>query len=320
MLSQTYNSDANLNLFVDLQDGSGNSIGSTSGALNVQLVAVTGTVAPGTAAASSLLTGAVYSSTLPTLTNGQQAALQVDASGRLIVDIGASSGELNVNLNQVGGTAFALGQALMAGSLPVAIASNQSAIATTFLALGSAAGGTAGTQSDLAGGIYNTTLPTLTNGQQAALQLDSSGRLLVDIGSPTVQNVNLADVGGAAIALGQTTMAASLPVVLASNQSAIATTDIYDFSSTATLTSVAVTNTSISLLAANASRKGAIIVNDTNQPIYVAFAATASTTAFTYVIAKTGGTLELTRPIYQGAISAITPVAATGKVFCTELV
>lgn len=39
---------------------------------------------------------------------------------------GGSGG--NVNLTQVGGTAFALGQATMAGSLPVAIASNQSAV------------------------------------------------------------------------------------------------------------------------------------------------------------------------------------------------
>jgi hypothetical protein len=38
--------------------------------------------------------------------------------------------------------------------------------------------GTVASNSDLAGGQYNTALPTLTNGQQAALQLDSSGRLI----------------------------------------------------------------------------------------------------------------------------------------------
>jgi hypothetical protein len=42
--------------------------------------------------------------------------------------------------------------------------------------------GTAAVNSGLAGGVYNTTLPTLTNTQQAALQLDSSGRLII---SPT---------------------------------------------------------------------------------------------------------------------------------------
>lgn len=38
--------------------------------------------------------------------------------------------------------------------------------------------GTVATKSDLAGGQFNTTLPTLTNTQQSAQQLDSSGRLI----------------------------------------------------------------------------------------------------------------------------------------------
>jgi hypothetical protein len=61
---------------------------------------------------------------------------------------------------------------------------------------GSATGGTAAGNSSLAGGIYNTTLPSLTNEQQASLQLDSNGRLLVDAtakdntGSGTVTALN----------------------------------------------------------------------------------------------------------------------------------
>jgi hypothetical protein len=42
---------------------------------------------------------------------------------------------------------------------------------------GSVTGGTAGSKSQLMGGQYNTSPPTLTNGQQAALQFDSSGNL-----------------------------------------------------------------------------------------------------------------------------------------------
>lgn len=85
------------------------------------------------------------------------------------------------NLSQVGGAAIALGQTTMAASLPVVIASNQSAIAVTNTADGSLAGGAAGTQSLAAGAIYNTTAPTLTNGQQAALQSDASGNLKVNL-------------------------------------------------------------------------------------------------------------------------------------------
>src|ERR1035437_1337390 len=44
-----------------------------------------GPVAPGTAANFSTLMGGQHNTVLPTLTNGQQAALQVDASGRLLI-------------------------------------------------------------------------------------------------------------------------------------------------------------------------------------------------------------------------------------------
>lgn len=49
----------------------------------------------------------------------------------------------------------------------------------TNAANGSSAGGSAGTQSLLAGGLYNSTLPILTSGQQASLQVDSSARLII---------------------------------------------------------------------------------------------------------------------------------------------
>lgn len=42
--------------------------------------------------------------------------------------------------------------------------------------------------SDLIAGVYNTSLPTLTTGQQSALQLDSSSRLIVNVGSTAPPN------------------------------------------------------------------------------------------------------------------------------------
>lgn len=44
-----------------------------------------GPVTPGTVASFSMLIGGQYNTTLPTLTTGQQAAIQVDSSGRLLV-------------------------------------------------------------------------------------------------------------------------------------------------------------------------------------------------------------------------------------------
>ena len=54
-----------------------------------------------------------------------------------------------------------------------ATAANQTAV------IGSAGAGTAAASSELTGGVYNSTLPTLTSGQQAAIQIDVNGRQLV---------------------------------------------------------------------------------------------------------------------------------------------
>lgn len=65
---------------------------------------------------------------------------------------------------------------------------------------GSATGGTAGSFSMLTGGIFNTALPTLTNGQQASFQFDSSGRLIISpLTVASVIKVDLQDGSGNAI-------------------------------------------------------------------------------------------------------------------------
>jgi hypothetical protein len=112
----------------------------------------------------------------------------------------------------------------MATSLPVAIASNQSAIpvtnaggtATVTLAGGTAllAGGTASIT--LLGG---TALVTLAGGT-AAVSL--TGGTAVLAGGTASINVN--QINGVTLGFGQAVMATSLPVVIASNQSAIPVT------------------------------------------------------------------------------------------------
>ena len=171
-----------------------------------------GSATGGTAATVSSLGGGIFNTALPTLTNGQQAAIQLDSSGRQIVVLGTSipagantigavtqaSGPWTMNLTQVSGSAITLGQALMAASLPVTIASNQSALAvsqsgawtvavtqstspwiTKDQSDGPVTPGTVASFSQLVGGQYNSTLPTLTTTQQSAIQLDSSGRIII---------------------------------------------------------------------------------------------------------------------------------------------
>jgi len=247
-----------------LRDIYGNAIGDQSLSASYWLQVVSpanGPVSPGTAASYSILTGGVYNSAGVTLTTGQQASLQLDANGYLEVDlktpipagsnvIGAvtqSGGPWTSNLTEVGGVALVLGQTTMSASIPVTIASDQSALTVnqgtspwvisgtvtadqggawtvaatqsgawtvaatqsgtwtvqqgsapwsfTENSLGSATGGTAGTQSNLAGGIYNSTPPTLTNGEQAGLQLDAAGRLLVDAAVTFPYDENYGTVG-----------------------------------------------------------------------------------------------------------------------------
>lgn len=64
--------------------------------------------------------------------------------------------------------------------------------------IGPVSPGTQATKSSLAGGVYNSSAPTLTNTQQASLQLNASGALIVDDSmAPGVATINRQDVSGA---------------------------------------------------------------------------------------------------------------------------
>lgn len=73
----------------------------------------------------------------------------------------------------------------------VAVTQSTSPWITSDLADGSSTGGTAGTKSALAGGIYNTVPPVLTNGQQVGLQTDVNGNLKVDLVTPVTVNTDI---------------------------------------------------------------------------------------------------------------------------------
>jgi hypothetical protein len=110
----------------------------------------------------------------------------------------------SVNINQLGGSAVTLGSKVSASSIPVVIASDQGVFAvsqsgtwtvqpgntantTAWLVTDSADGpvaaGAAATKSTLMGAVFNTSLPTMANSQQAATQMDVNGRMLVSVGS-----------------------------------------------------------------------------------------------------------------------------------------
>ena len=87
-------------------------------------------------------------------------------------------------------------------------------------------------------------------------------------------------------------------------------------SSIATLSSVPGSASTVTLLALNTSRKGIVIENDSSEELFVAYAATSSTSAYTKRIKP----YEVWEPSqnYTGVISGIWS-AGVGKAIITEL-
>jgi hypothetical protein len=123
---------------------------------------------------NGILMQAAATTTAPTYTNGKTSPLTLTLAGRLRSDIGG-----------FGGTAVTLGQKTMASSMPIVIASDQTTVSVKDTADGSVTPGTVAENSTLVGGQYNSTAPTLTNTQQASLQVDASGNLLVNVTAST---------------------------------------------------------------------------------------------------------------------------------------
>lgn len=113
------------------------------------------------------------------------------------------SGSLTTAIGDISGI---VGQNTMANSIPVVIASNQSdvgvkqATAANLNAqvVGNAAAGTADSGNPVKiGGIFNSVLPTLTNGQRGNLQLDSSSRVIISpLTNSSVVKAQLQDNSG----------------------------------------------------------------------------------------------------------------------------
>ncbi len=85
--------------------------------------------------------------------------------------------------------------------------------------------------------------------------------------------------------------------------------------STAAITRVATSASSVLLLSANASRKGFVLTTEAGSANYVALAATASVTAYTYLL---GAATVLDKSGYTGPVSIIRG-SGTGTVQITEL-
>jgi hypothetical protein len=118
-----------------------------------------------------------------------------------------------------------LGQKIMTASFPVVISSDQSAVPISAASLPLPTGAsTSALQTQPGIDIGDVTVNNAAGASAVNIQ-DGGNTITVDgtvITSPPANaSTNLAQVGGVAIAEGQTTMSASIPVVIASDQSAL---------------------------------------------------------------------------------------------------
>lgn len=295
------------------------------------------------------------------------------------------AGTQDTNLIQVGGVAIALGQTTMSASLPVTIASNQSALpisGTVTANQGTNPWVVSGTVQAVQSGAWNITnitgTITLPTGASTLVEQQTQTTALGTLLTTTAFQARINT-------LGQKTMVNSTPVVLASDQASIPvaatlsaeTTKVIgtvnqgtspwvvSLSSTtitgtvavtqatgtnlhtvvdsgtittvstvtavttitnpvktqpapsanATLSNVAGSASSVTLLASNTSRLGAIIVNDSTAILYVKEGSVASATSYTYILFQYD-TIEI--PFgYNGIITGIW-ASATGSARVTE--
>ena len=139
---------------------------------------------------------------------------------------------------------------------------------------------------------------------------------LATAANQTTGNTSLNNIDTKTPPLGQATMTNSMPITIASNQSALSVKEV--IASTATLTNVCSSTSDTSLLAANSNRLGVIIYNDSTATLYLKFGTGASSTSFTYYIA-TKTTWEMETQRYTGAINGCWS-STNGTARITELI
>lgn len=191
---QAFSVDASGNLNVNIKSGAGS--GGTA-------ITDEGSFTEGTTSFTPI--GGYYKTSPAALTTGQGGTVSLTAARAMFTD-----------LHSVGGTALVLGQAVAASCIPVVLPSatnvpvaqataaslNATVVGTGTFAVQAAqsgnwtsrvvgnggatldfaqGGATAPTNALAVGGVYNTSLPTLTNGQAGAIQLDVAGQQFVDV-------------------------------------------------------------------------------------------------------------------------------------------
>lgn len=133
-----------------------------------------GPVTPGIVAANSSLIGGQFNTALPTLTNGQQSALQSDASGRLLV--GSIASALPAGTNLLGGTNVYVGGTIASGTNPLPVSISAALVGISINNYNTAAAlAAAGTSNH----IYTVTTSKTFEGKK--IHASASGKLKIEV-------------------------------------------------------------------------------------------------------------------------------------------
>ncbi len=102
------------------------------------------------------------------------------------------------------------------------------------------------------------------------------------------------------------------------NWPTVQTTTQTPAATSAMATSVAISSTSVLVVAANPNRRGLMLFNNSTTTVYIAYDGTATMTHLTFPIPSLT-TWTMAFPIYLGAIAAVRAAAGDGKILSTEL-
>ena len=132
-----------------------------------------------------------------TTTNGQW---QINAAGAKDIQVkmtSYTSGTATITLTpSIGESIVTIGNSLPPGGNIIGAVTQSGTFTVATNADGTISNGAAPTKSLIVGGVFNTTLPTLTTGQVAAHQVDSNGRQLVVISTAIPAGTNLIGKAG----------------------------------------------------------------------------------------------------------------------------
>ena len=308
---------------VDLQDGAGNAISSTSGALNVNVTNST----PGAATAAN------QSAELALLTS-----IETNTASTGTVSVSNFPSTQNVSVVSCPATCpvlvsnFPVTQPVSIASMPTTPVTGTFWQATQpIFGSVSVSGTVAATQSGAwnIGTLTSITNPVAVTGSfyQATQPVSLSGTVaVIQSTSPWVTSLASTTITGS-VAVTGTFFQATQPVSISGTVPISGTVTVSnDFSVTANQTTVAISaTTSTLILAANANRKGVYVNTSGSKPVFITYgsAGTNSASIFTVMAPAINGTNGgavwfMPYPIYQGALYGYTSGAET--IIITELI